>query len=361
MKRVIVFLFLIAVGLGMVSAIDIKDGVVRIATDDLTLRPMLYRLVNVAGKSKYEPLWYDGDPRTSFIVIDIDGRIYRMGASQEYQTTQRRISNGIEIEYKSITTRVTQRIICTALAGSRVANGFTIELQVDNFTSRDMKVKLKEVCDTWLGEKLGNHFALKSNPNVIDEMSIDANSNEPYIVSPGQNASIALLLNTALGPDSIVIANWKRLSDSQFAYDSELMRGFTLAPYSTNDSALGLYWDERIVPAKGTVSVESTWLTGGPGNEFVAWLAQNYTPPPAADTTATQGSSTDQTAAPPGQSSSLPTSSAFDVSDIEAVLRKIDSALQNIDTLSEADMEAILSELNSLGGAANSSTGSSTK
>jgi len=344
-------MLMFAAGLGMAAAIDIKDGLVRIATDDLTLRPMLYRLVNVAGKSKYEPLWYDGDPRTSFIVADVDGRIYRMGSSQEYQTIQRRISNGIEIEYKSITTRVTQRIMFAALAGSRVANGFTIELQVDNFTSRDIKVSLKEVCDTWLGEKQSNHFALKSNPNVIDETSLDASSNEPYVVSPGQNASIALLLNTTQGPDSVIIANWKRLSDSQFAYDSELMRGFTLAPYSTNDSALGLYWNERIVPAKGSVSVASQWLTGGPGSEFMPWLAQNYTPPPAPDASIPQDSTADQTTAPTDQSqSALPASTAFDVSDIEAVINKIDSALQNIDTLSEADLQSILSELDTLGG-----------
>ncbi len=350
MKRVIVFMLMIGVSLGIVAALDIKDGLVRIATDDLTLRPMLYRLVNVAGKSKYKPLWYAGDPRTSFIVIEVDGRIYRMGASQEYQTIQRYISNGIEIEYKSITTRVTQRITFATFADSRVANGFTIELQVDNFTSRDMKVKFKEVCDMWLGEKLGTHFALKSNPNVIDETLLDASSNEPYIVSPGDNASIALLLNTAQRPDSVIIANWKRLSDSQFAYDSELMKGFTLAPYSTNDSALGLYWDERIVPAKGTVSVTSLWLTGGPGSEFIPWIAQNYLSLAAEGSSSLKDSSTEKTTAPTDQSpTAFPASTVFDVSDIMDVINKIDSALQNIDTISDADLHIILSELDTLG------------
>lgn len=354
MKRAAISLLLMAIILGTASSLDVRDGLVRIATDDLTLCPMLYRLVNVAGKSKYEPLWYDGDPRTSFIVLNVDNRIYRMGASQEYQTTQRRISNGIEIEYKSITSRVTQRIMFAALAGSRVSNGFTIELEVENYASRDVKVMLREICDTWLGEKLGNHFALKSNPNVIDEMMLDKGSNEPYIVSPGQDASIALLLDTTQRPDSVVIANWKRLSDSKFAYTSELMRGFTLAPYSTNDSALGLFWNERIVPAKGVIKVASLWLTGGAGSEFVPWLAQNYPPPQTEGATSSQNSSVPQDQSSNSPHSSVPVSSSFDVSDIQAVIARIDNALQNIDNISEADVESILSELDALNSNGNS-------
>ncbi len=356
MKRIIILILLFTVSIEMMFSLDVRDGLVRIATDDLTVRPMLYRLVNVAGKSKYEPLWFDGDPRTSFIVLDVDGRIYRMGSSQDFQTIQRRISNGVEIEYKSIIMRVTQRITFASLVGSRVSNGFAIELEIENFTTRDMKVKLKEVCDTWLGEKIGNHFALKSNSNVVDEMLLDSTSNEPYIISPGQNASIALLLNVPQKPDSVVIANWKRLSDSQFAYDSELMRGFTLAPYSTNDSALGLYWNERIVPAKGTIRVASIWLTGGPGSEFVPWLAQNYTLAVSQKTTASPNAASSQPVPSEPQPTAISPSIALNVNDIQALINKIDNALQNIDTLSDEDLATILNELDTMSANSNIST-----
>lgn len=359
MKRAILFSIWFSLALASISALDVRDGLVRVATDDLTLRPMLYRLVNVAGKSKYEPLWYDGDPRTSFIVLDVDNRIYRLGSSKEYQTTQRRLPNGIEIEYRSITSRLTQRITFAALAGSRISNGFTVELEVENYTSRDMKVKLKEVCDTWLGEQQGDHFALKTNPKVVDELALDRSSNEPYIVSPGQNASVALLLDIPASPDTTVIANWKRLSDAPFGYGSEFMRGFTLAPYSANDSALGLFWNESIVPAKGIISVRSLWLSGGPGREFVPWLAENYPPQQkSGDNGGAQGSPLDATPSPQNPDVPVePSSSAapaqaepasFDVSDLQTLIEKIDDALKNIEVISDSDVDTLLNQLNAL-------------
>jgi len=279
------------------------------------------------------------DPRTSFIAVNVDGRIYRMGSTQEYQTTQRRIQNGVEIEYRSVTNRVTQRIILAALAGSRVANGFIIQLEVENYTSRDMKIMLKQVCDTWLGEASGNHIALASNPKVSDEMLLNHDANELYIVSPGENASIALLFDAAPRPDSVVIANWKRLSDSLFFYDSELMRGFTLSPYSTNDSALGLYWNQQVVPAKATMKVESRWLSGSPGEEFLQWLARNY-PPQDTDEQVT----TFLDAVPPAEASNL----LADIEAVRALISRIDSAIANVDSVSDIELESILSDLATL-------------
>ncbi len=341
MKRVMIFFTMVFMLVGAGAALDVRDGLVRVATDDLTLSPMIYRLTNIAGKSKYEPLWFNGDPRTSFIAVNVDGRIYRMGSTQEYQTTQRRIQNGVEIEYRSVTNRVTQRIMLAALAGSRVANGFIMQLEVENYTSRDMKIMLKQVCDTWLGESSGNHFALASNPRVTDEMFLNHDANELYIVSPGENASIALLFDAAPRPDSVVIANWKRLSDSQFFYDSELMRGFTLSPYSINDSALGLYWSQRVVPAKATLKVESRWISGGSGDEFLQWLAQNY---PPQDTVAGEQATAFSEAVPPAGASNL----LADIEAVRALISRIDSAIANVDSVSDIELESILSDLAAL-------------
>jgi hypothetical protein len=115
------------------------------------------------------------------------------------------------------------------------------------------------------------------------------------------------------------------------------MRGFTLSPYSINDSALGLYWNERIVPAKGVIKVSSRWLSGGPGNEFLAWLAENYPPKAEQQPAEPQQNSTEQ--------KPLPT---LDVEAIRNLLARIDSAIQNVDALSDEDLQQILSELNSL-------------
>jgi len=341
MKRIAFALFFLSASI--LSALDIKAGLVRVTSDDQTLFPVLYRLVSFSGKTKYEPLWSNEDPRTSFIALNVDGRIYRVGSSQEYKTSQRKIENGIEIEYRSITNRVTQRITMVALADSRVINGFTIAIEIENYTSRDMKIMIKQVCDTWLGEKSGNHFMLKSNPKLMEEIELDKSMSEPYIVSPGQDASIALLLDVPERPDSVIVANWKRLSDSKFFYDSDLMKGFTLAPYSVNDSALGLFWNERIVPAKRTMSVESQWLTGAAGDEFLRWLSDDYSSLKSREDQA-QGFEVNESQI----TDSKQPAQSVDVRDIQSLYERIDSALQNIDTVTEEEIQAIVDEVTTL-------------
>ena len=342
MKKSIFFFILSFIFTGALFAIDIRSGLVRIATDDQTLQPMLYRLVNISGKSKYEPLWFDGDPRTSFIILNIDNRIYRMGASKEYKTSQRQIKNGIEIEYRSVTNRLTQRVLFYKSPYSRVTDGFIIEIEIENYTTREMKVLIKEVCDTVLGEKGGYNFATSSNPRVTDEMIITSDSDEKYVISPGQTSSIALLLDEEAKPDMVVIANWKRLSDSKFYYDSELMKGFTQSPFSINDSALGLYWNERIIPPKGSIKVASTWLTGGPGNEMIDWLSQNYPFPNQELQQAFEN--------PPVVFEEQPAANVpkLDIEAIKELISEIDRAIGNIDNVSDKEIQDILSRLNYL-------------
>jgi len=342
MKKSTLFFILLFIFTGALFAFDMRSGLVRIATDDQTLQPMLYRLVDISGKSKYEPLWFNGDPRTSFIILNIDNRIYRMGASKEYKTSQRQISNGIEIEYRSVTNRLTQRVLFYTSPYSRVADGFIIEIEIENYTTREMKALIKEVCDTVLGEKEGHHFATSSNPKVTDEMIITLDSDEKYVISPGQTSSLALLLDEEAKPDIVVIANWKRLSDSKFYYDSELMKGFTHSPFSINDSALGLYWNERIVPPKGSIKVASTWLTGGPGNEMIDWLGQNYPLPNQEFQQAFESPAVVFEEQPAANVLKL------DIEAIKELISEIDRAIDNIENITDKEIQEILSRLNYL-------------
>ncbi len=315
-----------------VQALDIKSGLMRVVTDELTLRPILYRLVNIAGKSKYEPLFFADDPRTSYIVINIDNRIYRLGNSQEYRVTQKRIDNGIEITYQSVVNRVTYRLVLAAFGDSRIANGFKSEIVVENLSQRDMKVMIKQVFDTWLGEKLGRHFSLPDMPAIAEERMFDSGSKPAYVMSPGEVVSVALLLEEESIPDLVLLANWKRMSDSRFFYESNLMKGFSMIPYSVNDSAVSLFWNERIVPAGGTIKVGSSWLAGGSGDEFASWLAQHY---PFSSR----------------QGASQPTLSAntrpltLDVEDLMAMVARIDQAIAEVDKLSDEDLAALLKDV----------------
>ena len=48
-------------------------------------------------------------------------------------------------------------------------------------------------------------------------------------------------------PDRVVVANWKRLNDASWTYESNQTRDFSLLPYSIDDSAIALYYEPATV------------------------------------------------------------------------------------------------------------------
>lgn len=265
MKKVLLSLFL-AISVLSLSALDIRDGLVRLRIDELNGRVILYRMTNVSG-SQYEPLVFDGDPRTSTLMVSIDGRKAKLGDSSEYKFSIRRTSSGAEIEYSSVVATITEKISFIKSLDSRVSNGFKIEYVIKNLSTREYKVMLRRIWDTRLGEPKGRHFCSNLSDKIEEEQAFTAESPESFIMTPGETASMAVLLAKVPRPDTVVIANWKRLSDAAWMY-STYMKGFSMAPYSLNDSAIGFFWNERILKAGASVVFSSYLVTGGPWTDF---------------------------------------------------------------------------------------------
>ena len=53
----------------------------------------------------------------------------------------------------------------------------------------------------------------------------------------------------------MVFANWKRLSDASWTYETSGSRNFNLLPYSVNDSAACHYYDPVTIPSGSSRSV----------------------------------------------------------------------------------------------------------
>jgi hypothetical protein len=62
-------------------------------------------------------------------------------------------------------------------------------------------------------------------------------------------------------PDRLVLANWKRLSDSPWLYETVPARSFSELPYSINDSAACLYFGPQPLAA-GATSTYQIVLSG---------------------------------------------------------------------------------------------------
>lgn len=334
MKKVMLALFLVGAVLSL-SALDIRDGLVRIRIDDMNGRVLLYRLTNVSG-SQYEPIFFDSDPRTSTLMVSIDGRKARLGDSSEYKFNIRRTTTGAEVEYSSVIATITEKISFIKSLDSRVSNGFKIEYVIKNLSSREYKVMLRRIWDTRLGESKGRHFSSNLSDKIEEEQAFTEESPESFIMTPGESASMAVLLAKVQKPDTVIIGNWKRLSDAAWMY-STYMKGFSMAPYSLNDSAIGFFWDERILPPGATVVFSSYMLTGGPWTEFRdALISGGY------------GVNEDLPAEQQTSTVIARKNPEIDIEAIRQLLAVIDSAIDNIDVISESDITILMNQVDDL-------------
>ena len=253
-----------------ISALDVRGGLVRVVVDETTGCALLYRLSPAQG-SLYDSLLFDSDARTSFLTISLDGRKIRLSESQEFRMSIRRLADGANIEFSSPVLQLVQRIEFVKSTDSAIFDGFRITCEVRNLSKRDSKFALRQIWDTSLGEKSGVHFIANGISHFDAEMIFQGETMVPFLISPGNRSSLGLILDQTSRPDTVVVANWKRLSDSLWFYDMPT-RGFSHPPYSIHDSAIGLYWNEILLKSGASRSFTHYLLTGGEGQEFAKSL-----------------------------------------------------------------------------------------
>ncbi len=259
------------------SSLELGEGVVKLVVNDITGRVAFYRLAEV-GRNRYEPLLFDQDSRTTFPTLALDSRYYRLGEAAEFRFSLARIEHGVVIFFKSSSCVVRQRIELVKSEGSSVADSFKMSFDIENTGSQDIRVGFRMLLDTWLGEKDGQHFSTGSQSKVTEETRITKDVAERSITSPGEYATLRVDLagEGITPPDEIVLANWKRLSDSNWSFEASGLRGFSFAPFSINDSAMALYWLPENL-ARNAVWKLSFNMVSLPGKALVAKSSSDVT------------------------------------------------------------------------------------
>jgi hypothetical protein len=141
-------------------------------------------------------------------------------------------------------------------------------------------------------------------------------------------------------PDRVVFANWKRLSDASWSYESSADRTFSQLPYSVNDSAVSQYYDPRAIPPGTEVTItlllgkfsRAGFRVAGPASAqgFAASVEQSLA---AAKTTGDDGQAV-----------------RADLSTVNRILVEIDAALAAAGQVSEDKLGLMESALTDLGG-----------
>jgi len=331
------------------SGLEVADGRIR-----LTLQEGIGRFSiscqNKGSSGVYVPLLAAQDPRTTTLSVVVGNKIYRMGESSEFSEKAERLQGGARFVWKSTFLQVTETFTFIPSGDSSVTTGVRIDLSMRNLSEQDIRAGARYLFDTYLGESGSVYFRTSSLPQVTRELTLTAADKTAWWMSPltGDPDEFGLqVMMSGTGitaPDRVVFANWKRLSDSTWAYETSGARNFSLLPYSVNDSAAAQYYEPRPIPRSGEATFTmALGLYSKAG--YGALPAIPIASTPSADSSAgiQQSLSAGQNAASDAQAVRA------DLSAVNTILSEIDAKIGGSGTISDDELAMIESALKALG------------
>jgi hypothetical protein len=262
--KLLCFLLCFIISLPLFS-LELKEGLIKLILYEDIGRFSIYYLSDYQNNT-YLPLFFDKDPRTSVLTIVSDNRIHRLGESSSFDEVVEETYNGAKIIWTSNNLIITQSFSFISSNNSTLADGIKINITIKNTSTYSKEVGLRFLIDTYLGEDISRHFSTNNSDNLEFENTFLKNSMVNYIISPETEEDITNGLQIitsgsgATTPDSVIIANWSRLNDTSWYYETSTSRNFNLMPYSINDSAVALFYDP--LPISPSSSREITILIG---------------------------------------------------------------------------------------------------
>ena len=266
--------FILALSL---PASEINDGSFRLILNERTGNFSLYFLFD-PGLSRYEALFNTSVPSTSFLSVNVDGRIYRLGESLTFRTSYERLEGNPALVFESPLLKISEIFSPVKTANSSVVNGVMITINVENKGQRST-VGLRLLIDTHLGEGRGRVPFITNTQVITNETLIEGTSGERFWLSRGERVtlmgSILSPLNNSSPPDFVHIANWKRLNDVPWRLRYYEGRSFNNIPYSIGDSAVCYYYEPAVLES-GRSFTFTIFLT----TEDIAWYNAAIMPEP---------------------------------------------------------------------------------
>jgi len=276
-RKPILFILFLILSLSL-SADEIKDGYLRLILNERNGNFSLSFLFDPNGM-RYESLFNSSIPSASFMEVNVDGRIYRLGESRTFRTSYERLDGNPALVFESPFLRVSEIFSPVKTANSPVVNGVKITITVENLNVQRSSVGLRLLIDTHLGEGLGKIPFITNSRLITNETLIEGTSGEKFWISRGDRVtlmgSILSPLNNSRPPDFVHIANWKRLNDVPWRLRYYEGRSFNYIPYSIGDSAVCYYYEPVNVDGRGSFTY-TIFLT----TEDIAWYNTAVVPEP---------------------------------------------------------------------------------
>jgi hypothetical protein len=341
-RAFIVSILFCAVSLARLAALDVADGRIR-----LTLYEGMGRF-SISCQTKgasgiFIPLLAAQDPRTTTLSIVVGNHVYRMGESSEFAESAEKTQSGARFVWKTSFLQVTESFTFITSGTSSLTNGVRIDLGLKNLSEQEISVGVRYLFDTYMGESSFIHFKTDTLSQLTHELTLTAADKTPYWVSPlaGDSDDFGFeVMAEGQGittPDKIVFANWKRLSDASWSYDTSSVRNFSQLPYSVNDSAVSQYYDPRQVPRNGEATI--TLAMG-------LYTKEGFTG--ASLTTQDFSTAVQQTLQEAKTATDLGTAARADLATVNRLIAKINAIISAGGTVSPDDLAVLESALKDL-------------
>jgi hypothetical protein len=229
------------------------DGKIKLTLNQRTGRFAIHQLVD-AEKNKYTNLLWSRDAKTSYLAVQLNNRIYKLGDAGYFKVSIRGTQLNPSLSFESPALSVVMDFSFIRTPSSDETNGVRIDIRIQNWGEKDIEAGLKLVLDTYLGEKKTPQF--RTNLRHIDsETIINRVVSDQWWLTKDKNASLmgSIFVDGTYYPDTLHFANWKRLSDAKWKTPYVAGRNFNAMPFSVKDAAVAYFmetttlarWDQR--------------------------------------------------------------------------------------------------------------------
>jgi len=250
----IYFVLILFQGLPCLGAAEFSEGRMKLVIHETTGRFSLYYLTDLK-KERYQSLFVDKDPRTSFLSILVNDKSYRLGDSTAFRIKVQNENSKPAIVFQSSTLEVVQEFEFIRTGGATLSNGIKMNIRVTNKGEKAIPIGIRFVLDTSLGENDSNHFYTDLQ-QIPSELALTPKDRDTYWISKNDGLGLMGSISTSgTQPDMIHFANWKRFNDASWQITPSNGRNFNLLPYSIGDSAVAYYYDPVLIPRGSNRSV----------------------------------------------------------------------------------------------------------
>ena len=200
-----------------------------------------------------QPLFYDRDPRTSYLSVIVDGRVYRLGDSSVFNTYLDAESGNPVLVFESNFIIVRKEFIFIQSPAQRDIWGLGINISLENVGTGIISAGARYLLDINLSDSRSYTQVNTNFRNITGETLITRADPDLFWADIGNGINFAGSINTgsARDPDRVHFAAWQRFYESPWEFPYRADRNFTVLPYSIRDSAVTYYFDPAVISPGG--------------------------------------------------------------------------------------------------------------